>query len=268
MTRTQSKRNFRLATFNVNSLRARMDIVLAWLQKQWPDVLCLQEIKVQDADFPAGPIEKAGYHVVFKGRKAHAGVAIISRQEPQGVAWGLDDDGPPDEARLIRAVIAGVPVVNTYVPQGRSVDSEHFQYKLEWLARIRRFFDRHYSPDEPLVWVGDLNVAREEIDVYDPVRLKEHVDFHPLVREALEKILGWGFEDVFRRHHPGEEKQFTYYDYRAPRAIEHGSGWRVDHILATRPLAERSIDSWIDLEPRLMARPSDHTVLAADFRID
>jgi len=268
MNRTQSKRNFRLATFNVNSLRARMEIVLQWLQRHRPDVLCLQEIKVQDADFPAGPIEETGYHVVFKGQKAHAGVAIISRQAPQEVSWGLDDGGPPDEARLIRATIAGMPVVNTYVPQGRSVESEHFQYKLEWLARMGRFFERNYSSDEPLVWVGDLNVAREEIDVHDPARLKEHVDFHPQVREALEKVLRWGFEDVFRRHHPGEENQYSYYDYRAPRAIENGTGWRVDHILATRPLAERSVDSWIDLEPRQMERPSDHTVLAADFRID
>ena len=268
MTAKGNKSNFRLATFNVNSLRARMEIVLAWLKKNRPDVLCLQEIKVQDKDFPAGPIEAAGYHVAFKGQKAHAGVAIISRQAPQEVAWGLDDEGPPDEARLIRAVIAGLPVVNTYVPQGREVDSEHFQYKLEWLKRMERFFERHYAPDEPLVWVGDLNVAREEIDVYDPVRLKEHVDFHPLARAALDKVLGWGFEDVFRNHHPGEANQYSYYDYRAPRAIENGTGWRVDHILATRPLAGRSVNSWIDLEPRRMERPSDHTVLAADFRLD
>jgi exodeoxyribonuclease-3 len=263
-----STSKFRVATFNVNSLRARMEIVLDWLQRHRPDVLCLQEIKVQDADFPAGPIESTGYHVIFKGQKAHAGVAIISRQVPQEVAWGLDDEGPPDEARLIRAVIEEVSVVNTYVPQGRSVDSEHFEYKLEWLARMERFFKRHYSPDKPLIWVGDLNVAREEIDVYDPARLKEHVDFHPQVRKALEKVRRWGFEDVFRRHHPGEPNQFSYYDYRAPRAIEQGTGWRVDHIFATRPLAERSIDAWIDLEPRRMERPSDHTVLAADFRRD
>jgi exodeoxyribonuclease-3 len=263
----RSDSKFRVATFNVNSIRSRMEIVLGWLEKHRPDVLCLQETKVQDVDFPAGPIEATGYHVAFKGQKAHAGVAIISRQAPQEVAWGLDDDGPSDEARLIRAVVAGVPVVNTYVPQGRSVDSEHFEYKLQWLARMGRFFGRHYSSDEPLIWVGDLNVAREEIDVYDPARLKEHVDFHPLVREALEKVRRWGFEDIFRRHHPGEPNQYSYYDYRAPLAIEHGSGWRVDHIFATRPMAERSVDSWIDLEPRRMERPSDHTVLAADFRL-
>ncbi len=260
-------RAFRVATFNVNSIRSRMEIVLGWLKAHRPDVLCLQEIKVQDADFPAGPIEAAGYHVVFKGQKAHAGVAIISREVPREAAWGLDDGGPPDEARLIRATIAGIPVVNTYVPQGRAADSPHFQYKLKWLERMQRFFERHYSPGQPLLWMGDLNVAREPIDVHDPVRLKDHVDFHPLAREALEKVRRWGFEDVFRRHHPGEADQYSYFDYRLKNAMDRKVGWRVDHIFATRPLAEHSLDSWIDLKPRRMERPSDHTVLAADFRI-
>jgi exodeoxyribonuclease-3 len=260
-----SSNRIRAATFNINSIRVRMEILLGWLRHHQPDILCLQETKVQDPDFPAEPIREAGWHVTFKGQKAHAGVAIISRQRPEDVAWGLDDDGPPDEARLIRAAIGGIAVVNTYVPQGRDAESEHFQYKLEWLRRMGRFFERHYSPDQPLLWMGDLNVAREPIDVYDPVRLKEHVDFHPLAREALEKVRRWGFEDVFRRHHPDEPNQYTYYDYRARGAIEQGTGWRVDQIFATRPLAERSVDSWIDLEPRRMERPSDHTVLAADF---
>jgi len=258
----------RAATFNVNSVRSRMEIVLGWLKQNEPDILCLQETKVQDPDFPLDPIRKAGYHVVFRGQKAHAGVAIISREAPENVAWGLDDDGPPDEARLIRATIAGLAVVNTYVPQGRSADSQHFQYKLIWLARMRRFFERHYSPDQVLLWMGDLNVAREAIDVHDPVRLKEHVDFHPLAREALENVRRWGFEDVFRRHHPGEPDQYSYFDYRLKDAMDRKVGWRVDHIFATRPLAERSIDSWIDLEPRRLERPSDHTVLAADFQMD
>ncbi|MFC1683297.1 exodeoxyribonuclease III [Candidatus Zixiibacteriota bacterium] len=255
----------RAATFNVNSIRVRMEILLGWLQENEPDILCLQETKVQDPDFPVDPIKKAGYHVVFKGQKAHAGVAIISREKPENVAWGLDDGGPPDEARLIRATIAGIAVVNTYVPQGRSPDSEQFEYKLRWLARMKDFFERNYSLDDPLLWMGDLNVAREPIDVHDPVRLKDHVDFHPLAREALEKVRGWGFVDVFRKHHPNEPNQYSYYDYRALQPIERGTGWRVDHIFATLPLTQRSIDSWIDLEPRKRSRPSDHTVLAADF---
>ncbi len=255
----------RVATFNVNSIRTRIPLVLGWLSRQSPDILCLQETKVQDEDFPAKSIRQAGYHVIFKGQKAHAGVAIISRQEPSDVAWGLDDGGPADEARLIRAVISGIAVVNTYVPQGRSPDSGHFRYKLEWLARMREFFERHYSPDEPLLWVGDLNVAREPIDVHDPVRLKDHVDFHPEAREALESVRRWGFVDVFRRHHPGEKGHYTYWDYRVPDAMERGLGWRVDQIFATKSLSRRSVDAWIDTLARKMERPSDHTFLVADF---
>jgi len=257
----------KVATFNANSIRARLGQVLAWLDRETPDILCVQETKVQDPDFPAEPFREAGYHVVFRGQKAHAGVAIISREDPQEVAFGLDDGGEPDEARLIRAVIRGIPVVNTYVPQGRSPDSEHFQYKLEWLARLRAFFDRHYLPDEPLLWLGDFNVATEPIDVHDPKRLKNHVDFHPEARAALERVREWGFVDVFRRHHPDEAGQYTYWDYRARNPVERGIGWRVDHIWATEALARQSTRAWIDVEARLVERPSDHTFLVAEFAL-
>ena len=255
----------KVATYNANSIRARMPLVLDWLAREAPDVLCVQETKVQDQDFPAAPIQDAGYHVVFRGQKAHAGVAILSREEPQAVAYGLDDGDEPDEPRLIRATIAGVRVVNTYVPQGRDPDSEHFQYKLAWFGRLRAFFERHYSPEEPLVWVGDFNVATEPIDVYDPVKLDGHVDYHPDARAALERVREWGFVDVFRRHHPDEPGQYSYFDYRARNPVERGIGWRVDHIWATPPLAERSTDAWIDVEARLAQRPSDHTVMVAEF---
>jgi len=265
----------KVATFNVNSIRTRLGLVLDWLRREATDILCLQETKVQDKDFPAEPFREAGYHVVFLGQKAHAGVAIVSREEPLEVAFGLDDDGPssgsgqgePDEARLIRVVIRGIPVVNTYVPQGRSPDSEHFQYKLEWLARLRAFFERHYSPPEPLLWMGDFNVAPEPIDVYDPKRLKKHVDFHPEARAALERVREWAFVDVFRRHHPGEPGQYTFWDYRVRNALKRGMGWRVDHIWATEPLARKSTGAWIDVEARRAERPSDHTFLVAEFAL-
>ncbi|NLE77798.1 MAG: exodeoxyribonuclease III [Chloroflexi bacterium] len=258
---------FRAATFNVNSVRTRMPVILDWLAKEKPDVLCLQETKVQDPDFPADPIREAGYHVAFRGQKAYAGVAIISREEPVDVAYGLDDDGEPDEARLIRAVIRGVPVVNTYVPQGQSVDSPVFQTKLEWLARLRRFFDRHYAAHQPLLWVGDFNVAPLPIDVHDPKRLESHVDYHPDARAALETVRDWGFVDVFRQRHPDEPGHYTYWDYRVRGALERGLGWRIDHIWATAPLAARATRSWIDREPRQATQPSDHTVLAAEFAL-
>jgi len=257
----------KVATYNANSIRSRLGLVVDWLHREAPDVLCLQETKVQDADFPAKAFVDAGYHVVFRGQKAQAGVAIVSREEPREVAYGLDDGGEPDEARLIRAVIEGILVVNTYVPQGRSFDSPHFQYKLEWLARMRAFFERHYKPQDLLLWMGDLNVATEQIDVHDPQRLKKHVDYHPDARAALERVREWGFVDVFRKHHRGESGQYTFWDYRVRNALERGLGWRVDHIWATEPLAQRSNRSWIDVEARKAERPSDHTFLVAEFAL-
>jgi exodeoxyribonuclease-3 len=258
---------FRVATYNCNSIRTRLPLILKWLAANRPDVLCLQETKVPDEEFPADAFREAGYHVVFRGQKGGAGVAIASLAAPDDVSFGLDDGGPPDEARLVRATVRGIPVVNTYVPQGRSPDHPMFRYKLEWLARLRDYFDRHFSPAEPLLWCGDFNVAPEEIDVHNPVRLKHHVDFHPEARAALERIREWGFVDVFRRHHPNEPGQYTFWDYRVPRALERNLGWRVDHIWATPPLAERSVDAWIDREARRAEKPSDHTFLVAEFKL-
>lgn len=255
----------KVATFNANSIRARMDQILEWMDQEHTDVLCVQETKVQDEDFPEDAIRDAGYFVIYRGQKSHAGVAIISSMEPEDAKYGFDDEGEPDKPRLIRATYAGVPVVNTYVPQGRSVDSEHFRYKLEWFDRIRELFDRYYEPGSPLLWMGDFNVAPKPIDIYDPQAKANHVDFHPDVREALANVKDWGFTDVFRLHHPDEAGQYTYYDYRAKDPIERGVGWRVDHIWATEPLANVSTQSWIDIQARQVERPSDHTFLVASF---
>ncbi len=259
---------FKVATFNANSVRSRLPLIAEWLAREEPDVLCLQETKVQDPEFPESFFRERGYHVAFRGQKAHAGVALASRVEPSDVRFGLDDGGPPDEARLVRATVAGIPIVNTYVPQGQSADSPMFAYKLEWLRRLRDHFARHFSPQEPLLWCGDFNVAPEEIDVHDPKRLVNHVDFHPEARAALEWVREWGFVDVFRRHHPGEAGQYTFWDYRVPGALDRNVGWRVDHIWATRPLAQKSVQCWIDRDARRAGKPSDHTFLVAEFQYE
>ncbi len=258
---------FKIVTYNANSIRTRMAQILNWLERESPDVLCVQETKVQDADFPLEPLQAAGYHVAFKGQKAHAGVALICRDAPQDVVCGFDDGSQPDAPRLIRAVVAGVPVVNTYVPQGRDVESEHFQYKLVWFERLRSLFARHYDPAAPLVWVGDFNVAPEPIDIHNPKGLENHVDYHPDVRAALERVRDWGFVDVYRRHYPGEPGHFTYWDYRARDPVTRGVGWRIDHIWATAPLAERSTRVWVDKDARCAERPSDHTFVVAEFAL-
>lgn len=256
--------SFTIATFNVNSVRARLHVLLPWLDAARPDVVCLQETKAQDADFPAPPLEEAGYHIAFRGEKSYNGVAILSRTPIQSSRFGFEDGGPTDETRLAIATIQGITVVNTYVPQGREPDHPMFAYKLEWFARLRTLFEHLTSPDHPVLWVGDLNVAPEPIDVYDPKRLLGHVCFHPQATEALERVKAWGFVDVFRKHVP-EPEQYTYYDYRMKDPLARNRGWRIDHILATAPLAQRSIRSWIDLDPRQAERPSDHTPLLAVF---
>jgi len=260
-----ARKTFLVATINTNSVRSRLPIVLDWLQAKSPDALCMQETKTQDEFFPAEAFAEIGYRVVFRGQKAYSGVAIASKEEPEEVSFGLDDGGEPDEARLVRAVYRGIPVVNTYVPQGTALDSPHFQYKLEWFRRLRAFFDRHYSSKKPLLWCGDLNVAPEPMDVHAPERLLGHVCFHPDVRKALRDVMAWGFVDVFRKYHP-EPNHYTFWDYRVPNSVQRGLGWRVDHIMATRPLADRSVGAFIDVEPRLRPKPSDHTFVAAEFQ--
>jgi len=258
---------FKVATFNANSVRSRLPLIGAWLARERPDVLCLQETKVLDSEFPDRFFRERGYHVAFRGQKAHAGVALASLEEPTDVSYGLDDGGPADEARLLRATVAGIPIVNVYVPQGQAVDSPQFAYKLAWLGRLRDYLDRHFSPAEPLLLCGDLNVAPEEIDVHDPKRLQGHVDFHPEARAALARLQAWGFVDVFRKHHPGKPGEYTFWDYRVPGALERNVGWRVDHIWATAPLADKSVRSWIDREARRGEKPSDHTFLVAEFEL-
>jgi exodeoxyribonuclease-3 len=255
-----------IATFNVNSVRTRLHILEPWLTSVSPDVVCLQETKVQDRDFPVEPLQATGYHVTYTGEKSYNGVAVLSKRAPTNVQSGFHDNGPTDASRLLIAEVDGIVVVNTYVPQGRDITHEMYAYKLAWFDRLRSLFEAHYSPETPIVWVGDLNVAPQNIDVHDPKRLLGHVCFNPEVSDALTSVTNWGFVDVFRKHVP-EGGQYTYYDYRARNAIANGKGWRIDHIQATRPLADRSVRAWIDLAPRRAARPSDHTPLLAEFDV-
>lgn len=253
----------RIASFNVNSLRARLPIVLEWLAERKPDILAIQETKVQDIDFPTDVFDKTGYKYAFKGQKSYNGVAIFSKGEIEDVQYGFDDE-PRDEARLIKVEIEGITIINTYVPQGYLPDTEKFEYKIEWFSRLLKFFDKRFGPGEPVLWLGDFNVAPEAIDVYDPEGLLGHVCYHPKVQEALKMVCWWGFVDVFRMHCK-EPEQYTFWDYRLRNSVKRNLGWRLDHIMATKPLAERSISCYIDKEPRLANRPSDHTPIIAEF---
>jgi len=255
----------KIATYNVNSIRSRLPIILSWLQANRPDALCMQETKVADQQFPREAFENEGYHVACRGDKQYNGVATVSLKKPEAVTFGLGDGGPADEDRIITTAFPGFTLVNTYVPQGRERETPHFMYKLEWFGRLKAFFARSFSPEGPVIWCGDLNVARETIDVHDPKRLLGHVDFNPEVWEAFDDVKSWGFVDLFRQAHPGEGGQYTFFDYRVPGAVERKLGWRVDHILATHALSGQLIRCWIDMRPRLAEKPSDHTILAAEL---
>jgi exodeoxyribonuclease-3 len=253
----------KIASFNVNSLRARLPVVLRWLTEREPDILCVQETKVQDVDFPADAFDKTDYRYAFKGQKSYNGVAIFSRTEITNVQFGFDDE-PKDEARLIRAEINGIFIVNTYIPQGYLPESEKFEYKLAWFRRLWKFFEKNFRPRDAVLWVGDFNVAREAIDVYDPEGLLGHVCYHPEVHKALNEVVEWGFVDVFRMH-CSEPGQYTFWDYRLRGSFKRNLGWRLDHIMATEPLAKKSTACYIDKKPRLAERPSDHTPIVAEF---
>lgn len=259
--------SFAVATYNVNSVRSRLHIVIPWLDTHRPTVLCMQETKVEDRLFPADAFDAIGYHVVFRGGKRYNGVAIASLEKPMDVSYGLRDGGPVDEDRLIRAVFRGISVITTYVPQGADRESPHFEYKLQWFERLRGFFERDYHPDDPVIWCGDMNVAPEPIDVHDPKRLLGHVCFTPEVWDAFAGVTSWGFHDLFRRHHPGETGRYTFFDYRVPNAVDRGLGWRVDHILASKGIVEKSTSCVIDMGPRTLEKPSDHTVVTAEFEL-
>ena len=253
----------KVATFNVNSLRARLNVVYDWLQVNRPDILAVQETKVQDADFPGADFDAIGYRYVFRGQKSYNGVAVFSRSAISNVRFGLLDESR-DEPRLVAAETCGVHIVNTYVPQGDSPASPKYAYKLAWFVRLREFFEARFRPDQPILWGGDLNVAPEAIDVYDPVALLGHVCFNPEVSIRLSDVRAWGFTDLFRMH-CGQPGQYTFWDYRMRDALKQNRGWRLDHIMGTPPLAQRCTACYIDKGPRAAERPSDHTPLVAEF---
>jgi exodeoxyribonuclease-3 len=253
----------KIATYNVNSIRRRLPIVLEWIDRHKPDVMCLQETKVADPEFPLLELQAAGYQVTFRGRKSYNGVATLTREEPESVLHGLEEGPDAEDDRILMTVVRGVPIVNTYVPQGHKVGTERYAFKLAWFARVRRYFDQRLDPSRPAIWLGDLNVAPEPIDVYHPDRRGNDPDFHIDARQAYKETLAWGFSDVFRRLHP-DRVQYTYWDYFR-NANRNNWGWRIDHILATESLAASCSAADVDTAPRETEGASDHTVMWAEF---
>lgn len=255
----------KLATFNANSVRSRIDTIVSWLTANKPDFLCVQETKVVDELFPQTAFEDIGYHIVFHGEKSYNGVAIASLTKPDMVEFGLDDGGQSDPTRLVRARYGKINIVNAYVPQGREIEHPMYAYKLEWLKRLRNYFERHFKKTDMLIWTGDMNVAPEHKDIHNADQQKNHVCYHVDVRTVFDDVVGWGFIDVFRKHRP-DPGLYSFYDYRTINAVKRNMGWRIDHILATKPLADKSVNAFIDINPRLQPKPSDHTFVVAEFK--
>jgi exodeoxyribonuclease-3 len=253
----------KIATWNVNSVRARQDRLLRWLEAVQPDVVCLQEIKVTDEDFPYELVRQRGYRAIVYGQKTYNGVAILSRTEPGDVRCGLDDGAAEAEARLISAQIEAVRVISVYVPNGQSVGSPKYVYKLHWMRRLREYLQRQFDPSAWLVLGGDFNVARDDHDVARPAAWAGTVLCHQEVRQALQEIRAWGLSDVFRQHHP-EGGLYSWWDYRL-RAFARNDGLRIDHIFATEPMARRCTAAEIDRQQRSGQSPSDHAPVIAVF---
>ena len=218
---------------------------------------------MEDHEFPVDSFRDVGYHSTFRGMKGYNGVATLTLREPERVFHGLCEGPDNEDVRILQTVLNGVAVVNTYVPQGYKINSDKYVFKLEWFARIRRYFNEQLDPAKPAIWLGDMNVAPEPIDVYHPDRRVNDVDFRIDARNAYKEALRWGFTDLFRKLHP-DRIQYTYWDYFR-NAFDHNWGWRIDHIMATAPSAAvcRAID--VDMETRRAPGASDHAVVWAEF---
>ena len=252
----------KIATWNVNSLKVRLPQVLEWLSANPVDALCLQETKLQDADFPKEELQKAGYLSIFSGQKTYNGVAILTRKEVREVQVGIP--GYADEQkRVIAATLDDVRIVCVYVPNGQSVDSDKYRYKLEWLNALNGWLKEELARFPRLALLGDYNIAPEDRDVHDPAAWAGSVLVSEPEREAFRSLQALGLRDGFRLFEQ-PEKSFSWWDYRM-MAFRRNMGLRIDHILLSEPLASQCKGCVIDKAPRKLERPSDHTPVVAEL---
>ncbi|HEY1990977.1 MAG TPA: exodeoxyribonuclease III [Gammaproteobacteria bacterium] len=254
----------KIASWNVNSLRARMAHVTAWLDAQRPDVLALQEIKMTDSEFPALEFDALGYQAICSGQPSYNGMALLTRKDADEVVMALPDFSDPQK-RVLGAKVDGVFVLDLYVPNGQAVDSDKYRYKLEWLAQLDLWVQTLVKEQPNLVLLGDFNIAPDDRDVYDPPTWVGSVLTSEPEREAFRRLLGHGLRDSFRLHHDGGGN-FSWWDYRGA-GFQRNLGLRIDHILLSGPLVERCGAAWIDREPRGWDKPSDHTPVLVELNL-
>lgn len=252
----------KIATWNVNSLKVRLDHLLEWLARCQPDAVCLQETKTEDSAFPAAAIEAAGYRVAYFGQKTYNGVAILARSNIESVTMGIP--GFADEQkRVLSAAVSGVRLVCAYVPNGQSLDSDKYRYKLDWLAAFTEWLRGEVAAHPAIAVLGDYNIAPADEDVHDPVAWAGQVLVSPAEREAFDKLRAVGFKDSFRLF-PQPERSFTWWDYRM-NAFRRKMGLRIDHILLSDALAARCTSCMVDVAMRALERPSDHAPVVAEL---
>jgi exodeoxyribonuclease-3 len=252
-----------VATWNVNSLRVRLPHVLKWLEREQPDVLALQETKLKDEEFPADTFRGYGYSATFSGQSAYNGVAILSREPPTAISFGLGGHYADEQKRVLGATFGPLRLFSLYVPNGQSVDSDKYRYKLEWLAALRVSLEGELARYPSLLLVGDFNIAPDDRDVHNPAAWAGKVLCTPAERAALGALCDLGLSDIFRLF-PQPEKVFSWWDYRGV-AFRRNQGLRIDLMLASRVLSQTCSGCRIDKEPRGWERPSDHVPVVAQF---
>lgn len=253
-----------IQTWNVNSVKARLEHLTKHLREKKPDVMLLQELKCQTADFPYMEIEDCGYNIAAHGQKTYNGVAILSKFPIEDINTNLGGEETDQEARYIEAFTGGCRVVSVYVPNGMDEGSDKFQYKLRFFKRLREHFQTLLQYDEKLVIGGDFNVAPDAIDVYDPKGMEGSICFHLEERKLFRAILNLGLTESFRTLHPDIQK-FSWWDYRAG-AWQYNKGMKIDHILLSPEAADKLVKADIDSEPRSWDKPSDHTPVWVDIK--
>jgi len=254
---------FSIATWNVNSIRARMELILKWLGESRVDVACLQETKVADDEFPFQEFKEMGYHVAVKGQKTYNGVCILSRHPLAKIKKDFDEI-EHDQKRLIEANIDGIEIINAYFPHGKFPWSDSFYYKIDFIEGLRAYLDKNFDSErDDVIILGDFNVAPDEIDVYDAEVLENTIGFHEREREALLYLKEWGFVDLFREKNKNS-REYTWWDYRGA-SFKRDAGMRVDHIWASKKLAKKCIKCSINRGMRAQPRPSDHAPVEALF---
>jgi exodeoxyribonuclease-3 len=253
---------YKIATWNVNSLRVRLPHVLKWLERVQPDILALQETKLQDPDFPLLELQSVGYQVIYAGQKTYNGMALLSRTPALDIV--TDFSVPDPQRRLLAATVNNLRIINAYVPNGSSPGSEKYQYKLGWLTKFHDFILQQYQQYPHLVVVGDFNIAPEDRDVHDPQVWEGQVMVSPLERQALLEIINLGFVDAFRLF--SDASEFSWWDYRGG-AFWKNLGLRIDHILLSEPLVKACKQCYIDKSPRKWQQPSDHAPVVVEIEV-